>query len=156
MTFCRRCQDLRNHHGMMLTDLLAIWKAQDRQCFNCLKPLPDPRVITSVRGGGRAAQIDHDHLVCPKSSHSCEKCRRGLVCVSCNTHPLALRTVGLWVLPEESEKLRQWLEFVGPESRDRLRAGLTLFPERPVRKVPRRQVHASGEVIPLFGLGAHG
>ena len=51
MTYCRRCQDLRNHHGMVLTDLLAIWEGQNRSCYQCLKALPDPRIIISVRRG---------------------------------------------------------------------------------------------------------
>ena len=137
---CRRCQDLRSHHGMTLTDLVGLREAQNRQCFKCSKALPNPRIIiTGVRGKGREAKIDHDHLICPKTCHSCERCRRGLACQSCNTHSLALRTVGLFILPEEDEKLSDWLTFLGPEDRDRLRRALTLFPERPVRRVSRRR-----------------
>ena len=32
----------------------------------------------------RASCIDHDHAICPQKSHSCEKCRRGPCCASCN------------------------------------------------------------------------
>lgn len=134
-----------------------MWESQNRQCLNCQRALPDPRIITSTRGGGRAAQIDHDHQICPKQGHSCEKCRRGLVCISCNTHPLALRTIGLWVLPEEPGKLRRWLEFIGPEDRDRLRAGLTQFPEQPARRAPRRRSRdeQAGTIAALFDLDAY-
>lgn len=155
MGLCLRCQHLRGGHGLTLAELVAMWESQDRQCINCRRTLPDPRIITSVRGGGRDAHIDHDHRICPKQGHSCEKCRRGLVCVSCNTHPLALRTVGLWVLPEEAEKLARWLEFIGPEERDRLRAGLALFPDQSARKVSRRRSRGvDAVVVPLFDLNA--
>jgi len=138
MRFCRRCQGLRNHHGLTLIELIGIWEAQDRKCFKCSKELPDPRImVTGIPGKGRQAQIDHDHRICPKASHSCERCRRGLVCIACNTHSLALRTVGLWVLPEAPAELVQWLEFLGPTDRDRLRQALILFPEQPIRRVRR-------------------
>jgi len=157
MSRCRRCQDLRNHHGMELADLIAIWEAQGRQCFKCSNPLPDPRIIVAgVRGRGREAKIDHDHRICPQASHSCSRCRRGLVCVRCNCHELSIRSGGWWVLPK-GDDLRGWLEFLGPEDRDRLRQALTLFPEQPVRRVSRRQSRGErepGEVIPLFDLGA--
>jgi hypothetical protein len=63
----------------------------------------------------------------------------------------------MWVLPEESNNLARWLEFLGPEGRDRLRAGLTLFPEQPVRRVSRRTrlENAPGEVAALFDLDAY-
>ena len=60
------------------------------------------------------------------------------------------------VLPASSDGLVRWLEFLGPKDRDLLRQALTLFPEQPVRRVPRRQSlgeRGSGEVIPLFDLG---
>ena len=152
--FCRRCFDLRNHHGLTLTDLIGIWEKQERRCFKCSKVLPDPRIIIAgVRGKGREAKIDHDHRICPKACHSCERCRRGLACQACNTHSLALRTVGLWVLPEETEKLVQWLEFLGPGDRDRLRQALTLFPEQPARRVSRQRPTGKPDAT-LFDLDA--
>jgi Recombination endonuclease VII len=125
---CRRCQSLQSHHGMRLTDLIALWEAQGRRCYECSRSLPDPSVISNVRGGGREALIDHDHRTCPQTGHSCKKCRRGLVCVACNTHPLAMRTIGLWVLPEKDEDLDRWLKFLGQEDRARLQAALRDFP----------------------------
>lgn len=158
---CRRCQDLRSRHRLKLAELIAIWETQDRRCFKCSKSLPDPRIIIAgVRGKGREAKIDHDHKICPKSGHSCDRCRRGLACNACNTHVLSMRTsksTGFWIPPEATEDLRRWLEFLGPEDRDRLRQGLTLFPEQPVRTASRRRSRherAAGNVIPLFDLDA--
>jgi hypothetical protein len=130
LRLCRRCQELRNHHGMELADLIALWEAQNRRCYECFKVLPDPNVISNVRGGGREALIDHDHRICPQASHSCKKCRRGLVCVACNTHPLSITTIarGMWLLPEKDEDLIRWLAFLGPEDRARLQDALRDFP----------------------------
>lgn len=73
-----------------------------------------------------------------------------------------MRSVGSWVLPEGGD-LRRWLEFVGPEDRDRLRQALTLFPEQPARRVTRRRSrdeHALGKTpgrlfaVPLFEFDA--
>ena len=155
MGLCLRCQHLRSNHGLTLAGLLAIWESQDRRCYKCAKLLPDPRIIVAgVRGRGRAAKVDHDHTVCPKNGHSCDRCRRGLACNACNCHELAISArVGLWLLPQDGD-LGRWLEFLGPEDRDRLRAGLTLFPEQPVRKVPRRRSPGESNVVPLFDLGA--
>jgi hypothetical protein len=152
MSRCRRCQELRNRHGLELTDLIAIWEAQGRSCYRCSAPLPDPRIIVAgVRGKGRDAKIDHDHKVCPKTGHSCERCRRGLACNACNTHGLALRTIGIFNLPQDSE-LAHWLEALGPGERDRLRKALTLFPEQPARRPSRQKPRKGAEVIPLFPL----
>ena len=157
---CRRCQDLRSHHSLKLIELIGIWEAQDRRCYKCSKQLPDPRVIIAgVRGKGREAKIDHDHRICPKQGHSCERCRRGLACNACNTHALSMRTAQsteFWI-PPAGDDLYRWLEFVGPEDRDRLRQALTLFPEQPVRTASRRRARherAAGNVIPLFDLDA--
>lgn len=158
---CRRCQELRNRHGLELAELVAMWEAQDRRCFRypeCPRMLPDPRIITATRGGGRDAQIDHDHRICPQKSHSCERCRRGLACVACNTHSLSIRTTGLWVLPEKTKDLRLWLEFLGPEDRHRLRDVLGSFPDQPARSAPRRRSHSETPshlyAVPLFDLDA--
>jgi hypothetical protein len=137
MSLCRRCQDLRNHHGLELVELIAIWEAQDRRCYRCSKMLPDPRIIiTGVRGKGREAKIDHDHRICPQACHSCERCRRGLACTACNCHELAISArVGLWVIPEEDKSLDSWLEFLGSTDRDRLRKALAHFPDQPACKI---------------------
>lgn len=152
---CRRCQDLRSHHSLKLIELIGIWEAQDRRCYKCSTPLPDPRIIVAgVRGKGREAKIDHDHKICPKKGHSCDRCRRGLACNACNTHTLAIRTIGSFGLPENTQDLRNWLESVGPTDRDRLRQALTLFPEQPVRKIPQRRSREDADVIPLFDVSA--
>ena len=35
--------------------------------------------------GAEAILIDHDHDICNRGDHSCEKCRRGPACHRCNT-----------------------------------------------------------------------
>lgn len=63
----------------------------------------------------------------------------------------------MWLLPE-GDDLTRWLEFLGPEDRDRLRKALTLFPEQPVRRVSgrRRDESAPGAAADaaLFDLDA--
>jgi len=149
MSRCRRCQELRNRHGLELTDLIAMWESQGRRCFRCLEALPDPRIMSPVRGRGRDAKIDHDHKVCPQKSHSCDRCRRGLACTACNTHALAIRTIGIFNLPQ-GNALAHWLESLGPGERDRLRRALALFPEQPARRPSRRQQRGDATVVPLF------
>ena len=157
---CLRCQGLRTCHRLKLIELIAIWEAQDRRCYKCAKELPNPRIIVGgARGKGREAKIDHDHKICPKGSHSCERCRRGLACNACNTHVLSMRTsksTGFWIPPDSTEDLRRWLEFIGPADRDRLRKALTLFPEQPARGVSRRKSRApEGAGAALFDLDAY-
>lgn len=158
--FCRRCYTLRSLHSLELPELIALWEAQNRCCYQCSKPLADPRLPQMGRkaslnrpDGTSLIRIDHDHRICPKASHSCVRCRRGLACNGCNCQELSVRSRGMWILPQGGD-LRGWLEFLGPEDRDRLRKALTAFPEQPVRKVPRRRSSGPGEVIPLFDLGA--
>ena len=95
--WCLRCVQLRGRHKLELVDLIALWEAQDRRCYrypDCPKVLTDPRF--SRDGGGRSpdgtwmSRIDHDHKICPRKKHSCELCRRGLVCQGCNTWELAI------------------------------------------------------------------
>jgi hypothetical protein len=125
--------------------------------------LTDPRLRTMDRkaplqesDGTWAVRIDHDHKTCRKDRHSCERCRRGLACHSCNCHGLALRSSELGILPKDDAGLARWLEFLGPEGRDRLRTGLVQFPEQPVRRVSRRSRSgdASREGATLFDLDA--
>jgi hypothetical protein len=156
---CRRCQNLRNYHNLELAELVALWEVQNRQCYypGCSKVLTDPRIPDQrpVQGDGGTwnLRIDHDHAICPQRNHSCKECRRGLACHICNTRALAQR---LWNLPEQPRELARWLEFLGPEGRDRLRAGLIQFPEQPVRRVARRSrgEDASREGAALFDLDA--
>lgn len=158
--FCRRCFDLRRYHGMELPELIALWEAQDRRCFQCSEMLTDPRLPSEGKGpssygpdGTWRIRIDHDHKICPtKRSHSCERCRRGLVCTPCNCHPLSIRSTGSWILPESDDNLRRWLEFLGPGDRDRLRQALTLFPEQPICKPSRRRPDSSETGAVLFNL----
>ena len=58
------------------------------------------------------------------------------------------------VIPDSSDGLVRWLEFIGAGERDRLRQALTLFPEQPVHRVSRRRSSGPGEVIPLFDLAS--
>jgi hypothetical protein len=153
MGFCLRCQHLHNDHGLKLSELRALWESQDRRCFRCSKTLPDPQIIIAgVRGKGRRAQIDHDHTICPKPRHSCQRCRRGLACTACNSWDLSIRTGGFWI-PPEGDELHRWLEFLGPAGRDSIRVALTLFPEQPARRSRSRQP-GEAAVIPLFGRDA--
>lgn len=140
---CSRCKSLRGDHGLELTELIAMWEAQDRRCYYCRGKLGDPR---ANRHG--SAAIDHDHRICPQGKHSCERCRRGLACNECNVQELSLRSTGTWVLPQGGD-LTRWLEFLSPADRDRLRLALTLFPEQPVRR-PHPQQSQEATVIPLF------
>jgi len=167
---CRRCQSLRSHHGLELPELVALWEAQGRRCYrypDCPKLLADPRQPSPERGASHKGEdgtweirIDHDHQICPKVQHSCERCRRGLACNACNCHDLAISSrVGLWVIPEQDRDLNSWLEFLGPEDRDRLRKALTLCPEQPARKGSRRQSRSESApeeaTAALFDLDAY-
>jgi hypothetical protein len=95
---CLSCRHLMGRHQLKLTELIALWEEQDRRCLfysDCSRMLADPHL--SRGGGGQAAdggwmlRIDHDHAICPEVKHSCERCRRGLVCQKCNTWRLAAR-----------------------------------------------------------------
>lgn len=125
-----RCQNLLQHHGLELAELVAMWEAQDRRCYrypDCSRTLNDPRLDpeNKARGQGKIV-IDHDHQKCPKTFHSCKRCRRGLTCHNCNVKDLAITRRGLWTLPEDKE-LDRWLEFLGTDERDRLRDALDCF-----------------------------
>ena len=155
---CRRCSTLRYRHHLELAEFIALWEAQGRRCYRypeCPRMLADPRTPVNGKQGTAGEweiRIDHDHRVCPRPRHSCDQCRRGLVCTLCNVHELSVRSVGFWLLPER-DGLRRWLEFLGPADRDRLRDAIGAFPDRPVRRVPRRQEPQEAAVIPLFGAG---
>jgi Recombination endonuclease VII len=120
---CMRCENLRQHHGLTLVELIALWEAQDRRCYRCPAMLMDPRIATARRRGRMV--IDHDHVICPRDLHSCKRCYRGLACNGCNTNKLARR---LGDLPESNEERHRWLASLRPEERDWLRGALRDFP----------------------------
>lgn len=66
---CSRCKNLRSHHKLSGAEWLALVDAQHGLCAIC--------------GLESRLVIDHDHSCCPENK-SCEKCRRGLVCHTCN------------------------------------------------------------------------
>lgn len=160
---CARCCCLRRYHDLELIELIAMWEAQGRRCYrypDCSRTLIDPRLSSDGRraqeGDAWNIRIDHDHLKCPKRNHSCKHCYRGLACHDCNVNELS-RRLGEACLPEGDKERHRWLKSLGPEERDWLRQGLTLFPEQPVRTASRRRSRherAAGNVIPLFDLDA--
>lgn len=52
----------------------ALWEAQGGKCYLCEDDLG---------AAERQVHLDHDHSCCP-AGRSCEVCRRGLACGSCN------------------------------------------------------------------------
>ena len=122
---CSRCNHLETRHHMTLTELAALWEEQERQCGNkkCRKTLLDPRSVSGRKMW--KVHIDHDHQICPQASHSCKRCRRGLLCNFCNTQDYAIRKAGLWILPQGDE-LDRWLKFIGPDECNRLREALAI------------------------------
>lgn len=63
-------------HGTDWGDLFAmLWDAQDGKCYLCGDNLDTE--------GYRKIHLDHDHRCCPNGK-TCEKCRRGLACHTCN------------------------------------------------------------------------
>lgn len=119
---CNTCQNLHSCHGLYLTELVTIWEEQEHRCFRCCKILSDPR--DPVRQ--EKLNIDHDHTICPKMYHSCKRCRRGLACMRCNSYSLAIMTPeGFRMLPQNSDTLQEWLEFIGPDERERLYGALS-------------------------------
>lgn len=126
---CTRCENLYRQHGLELTELIALWEAQDCKCYRypeCSRMLVDPR-IPVPRGQGKIV-VDHDHTICPRAHHSCKLCRRGLACHLCNVQELSIVKRGMHLLPQ-GENLIRWLEFIGPEDRTRLKLALEFFPE---------------------------
>jgi hypothetical protein len=71
---CCRCSNLRCHHSMTLTEF------EDFMSKGCAVPGCEHR----------PTDIDHDHAVCTKASHSCNRCRRGPLCRWHNSRRIAI------------------------------------------------------------------
>lgn len=63
-------------------------RKQDGKCAICGTSEP--------KGNGNTFNVDHNHKNCCDERHACDKCRRGLLCVSCNIRLGILETSG-WV-----------------------------------------------------------
>ena len=66
---CGRCRYLRASHGLRHNEYRDLVDAQEWVCAVC--------------GHEDTLVIDHDHSCC-KAGKSCQKCRRGLLCNTCN------------------------------------------------------------------------
>lgn len=64
---------LRHAHKITLKQFFDILEEQGNVCKICKKS----------NNNERGWVVDHDHNCCPKDK-SCEKCRRGILCQSCN------------------------------------------------------------------------
>ncbi len=72
-------QRLKNY-GLTPESYAEAWEAQGGLCAIC----GSPEIIWHGQGVLRQLAIDHDHKCCPKLG-ACDKCRRDLLCFSCNT-----------------------------------------------------------------------
>ncbi len=61
---CHRCRALRMHHNITWIERKELFS------HGCA-------IVGCER---EPTAIDHDHNVCPQETHSCEKCRRGVLC----------------------------------------------------------------------------
>jgi Recombination endonuclease VII len=62
-------------YGLTKEDFDRLLEAQGHACAMCHVRFEDRQLIF----------IDHDHACCPDEKRSCGKCRRGLLCLKCNT-----------------------------------------------------------------------
>ena len=62
-------------YGLTQESFDQLLEAQGRACAMCHVPFKD----------GQPIFIDHDHACCPDEKRSCGACRRGLLCLKCNT-----------------------------------------------------------------------
>jgi hypothetical protein len=62
-------------YGLTQEDFDRLLEDQGYACAMCREAFEDGDLIC----------IDHDHACCPDEKRSCGKCRRGLLCTSCNT-----------------------------------------------------------------------
>lgn len=69
-----RKSDLKQIHGMTPAEYNS-YMAQGCAINGCSKP---------------ARAVDHDHFICDRDYHSCDKCRRGPLCWTHNTRTIAL------------------------------------------------------------------
>lgn len=67
-------QYLWNNYHITAERYLEMLETQGGVCAICQKP-----------PGVKRLHVDHDHACCPRTSRSCGKCVRGLLCFRCNT-----------------------------------------------------------------------
>jgi len=106
---CRDCMasDVqKRRHGMTPAEKAAIVEAQGG-CALCGTQRPGPKGWV----------VDHDHTCCGPV-RSCEKCRRGVLCLNCNT--------ALGMARDDPELLRRMADYL-----DSHRASPTLAPGTP-------------------------
>jgi hypothetical protein len=64
-----------NRYSLTPETFDAMLEAQGHACEMCHQPFKEDQPIF----------IDHDHACCPDEKSSCGRCRRGLLCLRCNT-----------------------------------------------------------------------
>jgi len=97
--WCRQCMssNLRyNRHNLTAEQYEKLLQEQDYKCAICYKPFPSLS----------QTHIDHDHNCCPQEQ-SCDKCRRGIICQSCN-HGLGNFQDDRWILQNAIEYLTRY------------------------------------------------
>lgn len=72
------------NYGLSVETYAAMWDAQGGLCAICGSPETVEHRRGESRGGTRQLAIDHNHACCRKGK-ACERCRRDLLCFSCNT-----------------------------------------------------------------------
>lgn len=78
-TICNRCDLAKYKHNF--ANHFEYDRFLDKGCWVC---------------GKSADRIDHDHDIHPKQNHSCEACRRGPACVTCNNLLKVGRPAAWW------------------------------------------------------------
>ena len=68
-----QAQRLRQRHGLQLDQKIELLAEQGNCCYLCGDELTVEEAV-----------VDHDHRCHPDAGFSCEVCRRGLACGSCN------------------------------------------------------------------------
>lgn len=72
-----RFRHLWKAHGLDLVKWAALWEAQDGRCYSCHRELDTQN--------GRKVHVEHWHgCAAHAPDSSCDACRRGLACNSCN------------------------------------------------------------------------
>ncbi|MBV9379965.1 MAG: hypothetical protein JOY82_01955 [Streptosporangiaceae bacterium] len=64
-----------SRYGLTPEQFNRLLDIQGYACAMCHTPFEE----------GQPVFLDHDHACCPDEKSSCGKCRRGLLCLSCNT-----------------------------------------------------------------------